>query len=217
MKARGSRRTPERVSEDQEDSDAKCYRCCAAWSIAPSSCEHAPDARAYEHRGQNDRKRVLRSPDKEPESLLDIGGSTGVVARKVATSFTRNARATVLDPAPDELACAQDLETIASTAEAFDPLNRRWDLVLCCQTIDHCPQPINVMMTAAKCMAPGGLLWVDFVDVHDVSEDGEIPWKIDHPCGFTLPTAARAVEFAGLRSIVALRKDNHIGLICTKR
>ena len=45
----------------------------------------------------------------------------------------------MLDPAPDELevAAAAGMETIAGFAEDFDPGERRWDLVLLCQTIDH--------------------------------------------------------------------------------
>ena len=72
-----------------------------------------------------------------PASVLDVGGSTGIVAGAVRDAF--GAEATVLDPAPDELAvaAAAGMETIAGFAEDFDPGGRRWDLVLLCQTIDH--------------------------------------------------------------------------------
>ena len=74
---------------------------------------------------------------RRPASVLDVGGSTGLVAGAVRDAF--GSEATVLDPAPDELAvaAAAGMETIAGFAEDFDPGERRWDLVLLCQTIDH--------------------------------------------------------------------------------
>jgi SAM-dependent methyltransferase len=72
-----------------------------------------------------------------PRSVLDVGGSTGVVARIVQDAF--GSTATVLDPSPDELAVAASagLETIGGFAEDLASGERRWELVLLCQTIDH--------------------------------------------------------------------------------
>src|SRR5262245_14310941 len=79
---------------------------------------------------------------RSPATVLDVGGSTGIVAAAVRDAF--GTQATVLDPAPDELAvaAADGMETIAGFAEDFEPSSlgmsdRRWDLVLLCQTIDH--------------------------------------------------------------------------------
>jgi len=72
-----------------------------------------------------------------PSTVLDIGGSTGVVASAIQVAL--GSAPTVVDPAPDELgvAAAMGIETVAAFAEEFDPGPRRWQLVLLCQTIDH--------------------------------------------------------------------------------
>jgi len=74
-------------------------------------------------------RKALRAP---PASVLDVGGSTGVVAAAVRDAF--GAEATVLDPASDELevARAAGLETVAGFGEDFDPGAQRWELVLLC-------------------------------------------------------------------------------------
>ena len=73
-----------------------------------------------------------------PATVLDVGGSTGIVAAAVR-GRVRLARRPCSTRRPDELevAAAAGMETIAGFAEDFDPGDRRWDLVLLCQTIDH--------------------------------------------------------------------------------
>ena len=70
-------------------------------------------------------------------SLLDIGGSTGVVAHAFARRFAL--QGTVVDPAPLETARAQalGLETIEGLVERIDLGTRRFDVVALCQTVDH--------------------------------------------------------------------------------
>jgi hypothetical protein len=59
-------------------------------------------------------------------SVLDLGGSTGVIAGVVRDVF--GAAPTVLDPAPDELAvaAAAGMETIEGFAEDFEVGGRTW-------------------------------------------------------------------------------------------
>lgn len=59
-----------------------------------------------------------------PRTILDVGGSTVVVSRVLAACL--HARATVLDPAPDELAVARaaGMETVAGLIEDFAPDER---------------------------------------------------------------------------------------------
>src|SRR5688572_31861678 len=69
-------------------------------------------------------------------TLLDIGGSTGVVADAFARRF--DLRATVVDPAPLETAQAQALgiETIEGLVEHVDLGTRQFDVVVLGQTVD---------------------------------------------------------------------------------
>src|SRR6188768_971442 len=69
-------------------------------------------------------------------SLLDIGGSTGVVAGHFAKEF--GLTGTLIDPAPLEVeqARAFGLETITGLVEEHDFGRRTFDFVIICQTVD---------------------------------------------------------------------------------
>jgi 2-polyprenyl-3-methyl-5-hydroxy-6-metoxy-1,4-benzoquinol methylase len=152
-----------------------------------------------------------------PRTILDVGGSTGVVARVLAARL--DARATVIDPAPDELAVARaaGLETVAGLVEDFNPGERRWDLVLLCQTIDHLLDLRGTLAALRKMTAPGGRAFVDIVDVDMLlSRTGSIERivKIDHPYYLTGATAAALFALTGF-TIVAerLTDDGHRGFV----
>ncbi|MGQ0778588.1 MAG: class I SAM-dependent methyltransferase [Pseudonocardiales bacterium] len=156
----------------------------------------------------------LTSP---PRTILDVGGSTGVVAGVLAARL--GARATVLDPSPDELAVAQaaGLETVPGFAENFDPGERRWDLVLLCQTIDHLLDVRGTLAALRRMTADGGCAFVDIVDVDLIlRRTGHIERvvKIDHPYYLTRPTASAFFALAGY-TIVAERvtDDGHRGFV----
>ncbi len=152
-----------------------------------------------------------------PRTILDVGGSTGVVAGVLAARL--GARATVLDPAPDELAIARaaGMETIDGLVEAFDPHGRTWDLVLLCQTIDHLLDVRGTLAALRRMTAAGGRAFVDILDV-DVGLRGaggiEDVVKIDHPYYLARPTATALFAVAGY-AIVAerLSDDGHRGFL----
>jgi 2-polyprenyl-3-methyl-5-hydroxy-6-metoxy-1,4-benzoquinol methylase len=157
---------------------------------------------------------LLPSP---PQTILDVGGSTGVVASVLATGL--NARATVLDPSPDELAVARaaGMETITGFVEDFDPGQRRWDLVLLCQTIDHLIDVRGTLTGLRQMVAAGGRAFVDIVDVDVLlRRTGNIERviKIDHPYYLTRTTAIALFALTGF-TIVAerLSDDGHRGFV----
>ena len=152
-------------------------------------------------------------------ALLDVGGSTGVVAEAVADAF--GLTGLVLDPAPAEAsrAARRGLEVVVGTAETFDPGERRFEVVLLCQTIDHLLDPAAVVAGLHRVLAPDGTLFVDIVDFrsaylrHGTVEDA---LKIDHPFAFTQPTAEAMLARAGLVRIAKdLARDGlHVGYVC---
>ncbi|MGH3825609.1 MAG: class I SAM-dependent methyltransferase [Pseudonocardiaceae bacterium] len=157
---------------------------------------------------------LLPSP---PSTILDVGGSTGVVARVLAQRL--HARATILDPSPDELAVARaaGMETIAGLVEDFDPGERRWDLVLLCQTIDHLLDVRGTLAALREMMTDDGRAFVDIVDLDVLlRRTGSIERvvKIDHPYYLTGPTAAALFALTGF-TIVAQRlsDDGHRGFM----
>lgn len=157
---------------------------------------------------------LLPSP---PRTILDVGGSTGVVARVLAERL--HARATILDPSPDELAVARvaGMETIAGLVEDFDPGERKWDLVLLCQTIDHLLDVRGTLAALREMLTDGGRAFVDIVDLDVLlRRTGSIERvvKIDHPYYLTGPTAAALFTLTGF-TIVAQRlsDDGHRGFM----
>ncbi len=152
-----------------------------------------------------------------PASVLDIGGSTGVVADGVRARF--GARATVLDPAPDELgvAASRGMETIGGFAEDLDPGGRTWDLVLLCQTIDHLLDARGTLDRLRAVTAPGGHVFVDVLDVaFALRANGAIERavKVDHPFYLTRPTGRAYLVATGFEIVAErLSDDGHWGFL----
>jgi len=115
-------------------------------------------------------------------TLLDLGGSTGVVADSLARGF--GLRATVVDPAREELgrATARGLETVLGTAEAWQSRPGRYDVVLLCRSVDHLRSVSAVLRKIRSALSPEGLFFVDAVDYRRSAEKGrEEAIKLDHP------------------------------------
>lgn len=153
------------------------------------------------------------------ETILDVGGSTGVVAGQLGARF--GARATVLDPAPDELAVARaaGMETFAGFAETFDPDGRRWTLVLLCQTIDHLLDVAGTLAALRRVTDDGGHAFVDILDVDFVLQrtggiEGTV--KVDHPYYLTAATAEAFFTLIGYTVVAErLADDGHHGFLLT--
>ena len=153
---------------------------------------------------------------RRPGSVLDVGGSTGVVAAAFRDDATE---VTVLDPAPEELevAARAGMETVAGFAEDFDPGSRTWDLVLLCQTIDHLLDVRATLEAIRRFIGSDGWAFIDVLDVAWVlARQGSVEgaYKIDHPYYLTRATAGAYFESVGL-SIVAERMadDGHWGFV----
>jgi SAM-dependent methyltransferase len=140
-------------------------------------------------------------------TMLDIGGSTGIVAHALARRFGLDA--TVIDPAPLEAAEAQalGLETIEGLVEEVDLGSRRFDAVIICQTIDHLLDVAGTLRRVSELMAGHGIFFVDIVDFRAAylrNWSVEEAVKIDHPYYFTEATAEAFLRRSGFE---ILRRD----------
>ena len=95
--------------------------------------------------------------------LLDVGGSAGVVAREFAGHF--GLRATVLDPAPEEVAAAtaNGLRGVVGTLEDYES-PEKFDLILLCRSIEHLLDLRGALSKIRCLLRDGGLFYCDIVD-----------------------------------------------------
>lgn len=140
-------------------------------------------------------------------SLIDVGGSTGVVARHFGKVFGLSA--TVIDPSPDELARAMGCQTIQGSAE--DAEFPKADVALLCRTIDHLLDPVGVLRRLREAAK---LLVVDVMDV-----DAWMPsvrYKVDHPYAFTKATFEKLVTHAGWHPVQGWTRRGglYVGMVC---
>lgn len=152
-------------------------------------------------------------------TLLDIGGSTGVVAHAFAQRF--GLEATVIDPSPLEAAQAQRLgiETITGLVESTDLGARQFDVVIICQTVDHLLDVAGTLRRVHGLLRPGGRLFIDIVDVRagylrNWSIEDTI--KIDHPYYLTEETMGAYLARCGFEVLgIDYAADHlHVGYVC---
>ena len=152
-------------------------------------------------------------------TLLDIGGSTGVVAHAFAQRL--GLRATVIDPSPLEAAQAARLgiETITGLVESVDLSARRFDVVIVCQTVDHLLDISGTLRRVRALLRPTGRLFIDIVDFRAAylrNWSVEDAVKIDHPYYLTEATMSAYLERCGFEVLaVDYAADHlHVGYVC---
>jgi 2-polyprenyl-3-methyl-5-hydroxy-6-metoxy-1,4-benzoquinol methylase len=153
------------------------------------------------------------------KTMLDIGGSTGVVAAHFANEFSL--AGALIDPAPLEVAQAQQLglETITGLVEQHDFGTRRFDVVIICQTVDHLLDVAGTLARVRQLLSDQGLLFIDIVDFRAAylrNWSVEAAIKIDHPYYLTERTMVAYLRTSGFE---VLRSDYaadhlHVSYVC---
>jgi 2-polyprenyl-3-methyl-5-hydroxy-6-metoxy-1,4-benzoquinol methylase len=146
-------------------------------------------------------------------TMLDIGGSTGVVAHEFARRF--GLTPTLIDPAPSETAEAQGLgiETIEGLVESTDLGGRTFDVVILCQTVDHLLDVAGTLRRVRELLNPAGLLFIDIVDFRAAylrNWSIEEAVKIDHPYYLTEATMTAYLASAGFAVVRAEYAADHL-------
>jgi SAM-dependent methyltransferase len=152
-------------------------------------------------------------------TMLDIGGSTGVVAHHFAEQF--GLRGTLIDPAPLEVDEARrlGLETVTGLIEAHDFGGRTFDVVIICQTVDHLLDVAGTLHRVRQLLTPGGLLFIDIVDFRAAYLRGwsvEDATKIDHPYYLTESTITCYLRRSGfaIQRVDCAADHLHVSYIC---
>lgn len=153
------------------------------------------------------------------KTLLDIGGSTGVVAHHFKERF--DLKATVVDPAPLEIDVARGLglRTITGFVEECDPEQQRYDLITLCQTVDHLLDVSLSLQKIRSLLGEDGLFFVDIVDFRAAyRRNGSIEEaiKIDHPYYLTEQTLLAYLRRFGFEVLaVDYAADHlHVSYVC---
>ena len=147
-------------------------------------------------------------------NLLDIGGSTGVVAFYLQERFGCNA--TVLDPSPAELSNAKrlGLNVETGTIENYEyGKSQNFELITICQTIDHFLDIRFALKKIKKIMQPEGIVFLDIVDfrayyLQNKSIEGSI--KIDHPYYLTENTMEAYLTNIGFKVLLKNYAPDHL-------
>ena len=169
-----------------------------------------------EERAEFIRPFITNSPR---QTMLDIGGSTGVVAAHFAKEF--GLQGTLIDPAPLEVEQAQrlGLETITGLVEQHDFATRRFDVVIICQTVDHLLDVAGTLARVRQLLSDNGVLFIDIVDFRAAflrNWSVEAAIKIDHPYYLTERTMMAYLRSSGFE---VLRSDYaadhlHVSYVC---
>lgn len=153
--------------------------------------------------------------------LLDVGGSTGIVAHHFLCNF--GMQATVIDPAPMEVEVARrlKLDTVTGFIEDYDPGGTRFQLILMCQTVDHLLDVHASLRKAYEILSDDGVFFVDIVDFRGAyRRNGSVEEavKIDHPYYLTEATMDAYLRRTGfaVRAIDYAADHLHIGFVCAK-
>ncbi len=161
-----------------------------------------------------------RLAGQQVETLLDVGGSTGVVSEAAVKQL--GTRATVLDPSDDELAEAKSkgLDVLPGLIEHLDPAaHGQFDLVLLCQTIDHLLDVKGSLAKLRSMLKPEGRVYVDVVDVRMVvRRAGSLveAFKTDHAYSLVRETCEAMLACAGLEieAMMIMPDGVHVGYLC---
>jgi 2-polyprenyl-3-methyl-5-hydroxy-6-metoxy-1,4-benzoquinol methylase len=150
--------------------------------------------------------------------LLDIGGSTGVVAHALCERF--GLTGTVIDPAPLEIDEARrlGLTTFSGLVEDWTS-SESFDAVIMCQTVDHLLDIAGALAAVRGAIAADGVFFIDIVDFRAAylrNWSVEEAVKIDHPYYLTQATMEAYLRNAGFAIVRAdYAADHlHVGYVC---
>jgi SAM-dependent methyltransferase len=132
-----------------------------------------------------------------------------------------NCQATILDPSPDELkvAAMQGHKTICALLEDMKPNDQRYDLVFCCQTIDHFFNLKESLEKMRNALDHNGFLFIDIIDFDSawkLKSCIEHVIKIDHCYYLSSENAPLILKSVGLEPVFSEISSHieHVSYIC---
>lgn len=141
----------------------------------------------------------------EGGTLLDIGGSNGIVAAELKQRFGLS-QATVLEPSQSECGEAADRGLCGEpgSLESWEPGQRSYNFITLWQTVDHLLDIACSFAKIRRILAPGGLFALDIVNfpfLLKAFRKVERAVKIDHPYGLSPSVMACFLLRAGFEIV----------------
>lgn len=178
------------------------------WKATERTADQAVTLRHFQRGYAASLERWLKDVGIEtPQRILDAGGSTGVVGDYIRKALQAEAELTVLDPCMEEMIHSRADQIISSTLEtlvtstSIHPTDG-YDLILCCQTIDHCYDPLAALTNLRSTAHLSTTLLVDYLDLTKAPG-----YKLDHPSRWTTASMSVALHRAGWESQMESRVD----------
>ncbi len=141
-----------------------------------------------------------------PKTLLDIGSGLAVFPAAMQAAGWQS---TALDPDPRAVEHAEDTAGVEGLAGDFLMTHpgRRFGLVSLNKVLEHVREPTAMLWRVHKCLAPGGVVYVEVPDGEVAIEHGadREEFYIEHHCAFSMVSLAMLVHQAGFRAILIER------------
>ena len=126
--------------------------------------------------------------------LLDVGGSTGLVASEFQKHF--GLKPVIIEPAADEVAKAKSIGVEAHVGSVEDwETKEQFDVILLCRTVEHLYDLRLALTKIRALLKPGGLFYCDIAEVEEICRREGPPeaiTKIDH-CFWLTPETAPGI------------------------
>jgi SAM-dependent methyltransferase len=131
--------------------------------------------------------------------MLDVGGSTGLVAQEFQKHFGH--QPTILEPAEDEVKKAKSIgmDAVVGSLETWQT-DEKFDVILLCRTVEHLYDLRLSLTKIHALLKPGGLFFCDLAEFLEiVRREGppEATTKIDHVFWLTQEMAPAIFRMLG--------------------
>ena len=127
--------------------------------IAPGSAE---STEAAENKFEGQAQIVRGVADPAPGArVLEIGCQRGETLSRLAAELGIEAHGIEPSERDAEIARAAGVDCFAGPLEAYEPGERRFDLVQMFHVLEHLHEPLEVLMTIRSWLAPGGSLLIE--------------------------------------------------------
>lgn len=118
-------------------------------------------------------------------AVLDAGAGTGAFSIAFRQIITQPMEVDLLDVSDAMLAAAKNnhmasghtTNQICADIAALDPKDKRYDVILCAHSIEHCPDPVAALEKLRAVLTPGGIILLSVSKPHWCTAIVQFTWR----------------------------------------